>query len=761
MPSLPLFPGSSLTLQTVDLTFSHPFNLLQTLGGSGTGKIKLKPVLMQKGNTRIALYGLGYIRDARLHQMFSVKGNVEWARPEDKEGMRTASWFNAMLIHQNRVHHSPKNAISERYLPSWLDLVVWGHEHECLVEPTEDAAGNFSVTQPGSSVVTSLIEGEAKKKQVLLLEVRADDDNPDSAPFWRTNPIPLETVRPFKYRQIALQDKARMAVEDGGLGPDWEAALPTTGPAGRRGRSATSEHDAWIQGLLERNVNEMIAEAVEPYRARGSPESDIPLPLIRLRVDYSGGFSTINGQRFGQKFVGKVANPNDLLQFHKSLVRKKKEAEGVVGRGGGADVEVEEEAIGNPQLQDQRRIEQLVNTNLTAGLQLLSEMDMSNALDDFINRDPSAIDKLVKQRINETQALVEEEGDVDELGNPDDAMRRIEEAVQQRLARSAPTAVAATAAVRENGANGDAPPPTEEPTPMETAARERERTLRMMDAAPAPARANGAGPAGALDDNVSLGGPRSASDVPGRAPATTSARSRGTASASAPSRGTRAGRGTGQKGLDAFLAPSQVSARPAAAAGRTRGGKSGRVGRGRADVANSDDDDDDDDDDVVEDSGDEDVVELSAPAEGRRRPTRATAAAKAAAATRRRVDSRRRHVETPAETPDAFGFDGSEGDGKSDDEEEVEDSGDDEAIATNASRRGQKRGRAANGGGGQTNAMERSAKSARGVSGKALTPPGRQRAPRVIEIDEDSGDDDHRVPATAASRGTRRSARGR
>ena len=29
----------------------------QTLSGSGTGKIKLKPILMQKGETRIALYG--------------------------------------------------------------------------------------------------------------------------------------------------------------------------------------------------------------------------------------------------------------------------------------------------------------------------------------------------------------------------------------------------------------------------------------------------------------------------------------------------------------------------------------------------------------------------------------------------------------------------------------------------------------------------------------------------------------------------------
>lgn len=41
------------------------------------------------------------------------------------------------------------------------------------------------------------------------------------------------------------------------------------------------------------------------------------LPLVRLRVDYTG-VSTINSQRFGQKFVGKVANPHDVLHWHKS-----------------------------------------------------------------------------------------------------------------------------------------------------------------------------------------------------------------------------------------------------------------------------------------------------------------------------------------------------------------------------------------------------------------------------------------------------------
>ena len=468
-------PAGGENLSAVDLLSTC--NLVNyfgkhTLSGSGTGKIKIKPVLMQKGNTRVALYGLGYIRDARLHQMFSVKGNVEWARPEDKPGMRTTSWFNTMLIHQNRVHHTPKNAISERYLPSWLDLVVWGHEHECLVEPTD--YGDFSVSQPGSSVVTSLVEGEAKKKQVLLLEVQADPENPDGAPYWRGTPIPLETVRPFKYTQISLVDEARRPVEQGGLGPDWtgpeaNAAVPDRA---RGRRPAAAQHEAWVHALLERNVEEMIEEVLRPHVARaaaGGPE--VPLPLIRLRVDYSGGFSTINAQRFGQRFVGKVANPNDLLQFHKSATRRAKGEDPAT-----AAAAEDEEVIGNPAMQDQKRIETLVSHNLTGGLQLLSETDMSNALDDFVNRDAGAISRLIEQRVKETRALVEERGEALE---EDDVEKAVGEAVEQRLARANPTARAQAAAAAAEGDAANA----EAPTAAETAAEERERTRRMMDAA--------------------------------------------------------------------------------------------------------------------------------------------------------------------------------------------------------------------------------------------------------------------------------------
>lgn len=47
-------------------------------------------------------------------------------------------WFNIFVLHQNRVTRGQgaKNAIKENYLASFLDLVIWGHEHECIPDPT-------------------------------------------------------------------------------------------------------------------------------------------------------------------------------------------------------------------------------------------------------------------------------------------------------------------------------------------------------------------------------------------------------------------------------------------------------------------------------------------------------------------------------------------------------------------------------------------------------------------------------------------------
>lgn len=747
------------------------------LTGSGTGKIKIKPVLMRKGNTKLALYGLGYIRDARLHQMFSVKGNVEWARPEDKPGFSSKSWFNTMLIHQNRVHHSPKNAISERYLPSWLDLVVWGHEHECLVEPTE--YGDFVVSQPGSSVVTSLIEGEAKQKQVMILEVRADKDAPDDAPMWRAVPQPLETVRPFKYRQIALIDFARLAKEDGGLGVDFtpESGETNAGLGAKGKRAQPSKHEAWITTALERMVRELIAEARAPYERRG--EDEVPLPLIRLRVDYGGGFSTINAQRFGQKFVGKVANPNDLLQFFKSATRRRRDDAGEKADAAAARETAVEDIIGDPTMQDQARIEQLVAQNLNQGLQLLSETDLGNALDDFVNRDKSALENLIKDRLRETMKFVEEnaghEAEMITAGDAKDVTAKVEksiaEAVQQRLARTGATARAAAeaeaaAAAANNGAAT---------TPRRAAAQEKE----IIEHARRRAAAAEEEDATLRDDDLGTMAP---SEQPSAADAfreifNTQA-SRGTragvgragvgrAGGGRAGRGARGGRGsrasaaTAKKraAAEAFVVedgedeeedsgeddeeeiPATRPSRPSRAAAAVGAAAS----PGEVDIVPESDVDDDVDDD--------DVVPASAPVRARGRPTRAAAAV-------------RRTRGGANDSPDAFDF---TEDTDDDDDEVVEESGDDggeeEAIAV-VGRRGAKRkapakaaakaaAKRTRGGGGTA----KKAPPAKKKSPPAKAPPGRTRAKRAVHIpytqDEDSGEEDEEIPATATRRSTR------
>ena len=80
-----------------------------------------------------------------------------------------------------RAQHSESNHIPPSVLPSFLDLVIWGHEHECHTEveyegnthysqdPTDqdlEEDQGFYVYQPGSSVATSLSEGEEAKKWV-------------------------------------------------------------------------------------------------------------------------------------------------------------------------------------------------------------------------------------------------------------------------------------------------------------------------------------------------------------------------------------------------------------------------------------------------------------------------------------------------------------------------------------------------------------------------------------------------------------------
>lgn len=154
--------------------------------------IQVNPILIEKGQTKLAIYGIGAIKDERLHHMFE-KGVVKFNKPSEE----TDRYFNIFVIHQNRVVHGKKNYIPETFLPDDLDLVVWGHEHECRLRPEYNELKRFFVTQPGSTVITSLCESEAVPKKVGILKINRKK--------FKMEEVALTTNRPFVFEHISLQ----------------------------------------------------------------------------------------------------------------------------------------------------------------------------------------------------------------------------------------------------------------------------------------------------------------------------------------------------------------------------------------------------------------------------------------------------------------------------------------------------------------------------------------------------------------------------
>ena len=78
------------------LNYMGKIDLPTSDANADTTGIAVKPVLLQKGNTKLGLYGIGNVKDARIH--FELRGNrVRMYMPRDKE-----DWFNILLLHQNR-----------------------------------------------------------------------------------------------------------------------------------------------------------------------------------------------------------------------------------------------------------------------------------------------------------------------------------------------------------------------------------------------------------------------------------------------------------------------------------------------------------------------------------------------------------------------------------------------------------------------------------------------------------------------------------
>lgn len=315
--------------------------------------IQIKPVLLQKGRTKMALYGMSNVRDERLFRTFR-DGKVKFFQPS----MQKNDWFNLMSVHQNHHAHTETGYLPETFLPDFLDLVIWGHEHESLIDPRLNPETDFHVMQPGSSVATSLCPGEAVSKHVAVLSVTGRE--------FKCEPIRLKSVRPFAMREIVLSEE--------------KGAQKLA-----RKENNRTELTRFLMTIVEELVEEAKADWLESQgdTAEDEEEQEIPLPLVRLRIEIStpegGSYDCENPQRFSNRFVGKVANVNDVVQFY----RKKKNTS---SRNRG-DV-VDESAVSHLATLDTVKVEQLVRDFLAAqSLSILPQNSFGDAVSQFIDKD--------------------------------------------------------------------------------------------------------------------------------------------------------------------------------------------------------------------------------------------------------------------------------------------------------------------------------------------------------------------------------------
>uniref|UniRef100_A0A6I8T0A3 Double-strand break repair protein n=1 Tax=Xenopus tropicalis TaxID=8364 RepID=A0A6I8T0A3_XENTR len=348
-------------------------------------KIDISPVLLQKGRSKIALYGLGSIPDERLYRMF-VNKQVMMLRPREDE----SSWFNLFVIHQNRSKHGPTNYIPEQFLDDFLDLIIWGHEHECKINPTRNEQQLFYVSQPGSSVATSLSPGEAEKKHVGLLRIKGKKMNMQK--------IPLQTVRQFFIEDLVLSDYPDI------FNPD--------------NPKVTQEIESFciekVEAMLDTAERERLGNARQPDK-----------PLIRLRVDYTGGFEPFNTLRFSQKFVDRTANPKDIIHFFRHKEQKDKKDNITINFG---------KLDSKPLFEGSTlRVEDLVKEYFKTAeknvqLSLLTERGMGEAVQEFVDKEEKdALEELVKFQLEKTQRFLKERQIDAEEDKIDEEVRKFRE----------------------------------------------------------------------------------------------------------------------------------------------------------------------------------------------------------------------------------------------------------------------------------------------------------------------------------------------
>lgn len=329
-------------------------------------QMEVSPILLQKGENKLAIYGIGSQRDDRISRAFQ-NGSVKFVRPDEPD-----SWFSILVLHQNRPPRSTTRTTNAclpmKFIPTFFDLVVWGHEHESLIEPeytrldANDTDKGFFVMQPGSTVATAISKEETGKKYCGILTIREKN---------------------FKLRKIELKTTRQVILEDLELD---DSIFPA-----KIARTTVRQPNMPDEELIRNKITEILQHASETRM----PTQPYP-PRVKVRVTYSGKWLNIplvNGRRLGAQFTNKVANAAEMISVRRKTDEPRRHSSSR-----------DKSFIGpiNPALDEIKSVDEMVEKYFTKcssqnRLVLLSETEMGKMMREYSNLEGNTYGTVDKQ----------------------------------------------------------------------------------------------------------------------------------------------------------------------------------------------------------------------------------------------------------------------------------------------------------------------------------------------------------------------------
>ncbi|CAD8183420.1 unnamed protein product [Paramecium octaurelia] len=332
------------------LDILHESKYLNYIGKiTDQSNVCIKPIVLVKNNQKIALYGLGYMKDYQLHKIINDGKLVLDSLDQNN--------FNILIIHQNKYKgnhfQDEKNFIDPIYFKKYkIDLLIWGHEHEAIY--TLDTCEHYQVFYPGSTVATSIIEYESLIKQAGLFTLTKNQMKFES--------IKLEkSYRPMIYKSVELSELINTAENNQNLSN---------------------------QEMAEKLLFDFVEKELVNYYQTSSFRQK--KPLLRVKVEYSG-FEIMRMRYIETKFADRVSNPDQIFKFWEkksnlqAQIQKRKEQAQLINQQ--FDNILKSKVEVNSQNQNMmNEFSNMLSTKLyQQNFQIIEQGDFLNILDNFLS----------------------------------------------------------------------------------------------------------------------------------------------------------------------------------------------------------------------------------------------------------------------------------------------------------------------------------------------------------------------------------------